>query len=111
MKPEVLVLMYVGRYFCPEGFRLSGECEVLSLVDALYLRYDGVEGAAVVFCGCVVACPSCFFQCRCVGWHGLGHLLVVVVPVACMVVFGRWAVAWRVVLIVWWRVRLVYGCL
>ena len=23
MKPEVLVLMHVGRYFCPEGFRLS----------------------------------------------------------------------------------------
>ena len=94
MKPEVLVLMHVCRYFRPEGFREVWETELLGLlelVDALYLRYDRVEGAAVVFRGCVVACPSCFFQGRCVGWHGLGRVLVVVVPVAwwCSV-GGRW---------------------
>ena len=81
-QPELLVLLHVCRYFRPEGFRLAGETEVLDLldlIDALNLRYDGVKGAAVVFRGCVVACPSCFFQGGCVGWPGLGHVLVIVV--------------------------------
>ena len=73
LKPELLVLLHVGRYFRPEGFRLSGKCDILELVDPLYFRYDGVEGAAIVFRGCGVACPSCFFQGRCGGWYGLGH--------------------------------------
>ena len=61
MKPEILVLLHVCRYFRPGGFRLGGESEVMDLIDlidAWYLRYDGVEGTAVVFRGCVVACTS-----------------------------------------------------
>ena len=48
----------VCRYFRPEGFRVAGENELLGLldlIDSLYLRYDGLTGAAVVFRGCVVA--------------------------------------------------------
>ena len=70
MKPEVLVLLHLSRCICPEGFRVALETELLGLlelIDALYLRYDGVKGAAVVFRGCVVACSSCFFQGGCVG--------------------------------------------
>ena len=38
MKPESLVLLHVGRYFRPEGLRLSGEYKVMKLVDTLYFR-------------------------------------------------------------------------
>ena len=59
VKPEVLVLLHLCHsYFRPEGFRVAGENELLGLldlIDSLYLRYDGVTGAAVVFRGCVVA--------------------------------------------------------
>ena len=70
VKPEVLVLVHLCRYIRPEGFREAWETDLLGLlelIDALYLRYDGVEGAAVVFRGCVVACPSSLFQGGCVG--------------------------------------------
>ena len=72
VQPEFLVLLYLCRYFCPEGFRLAGENEVLGLldlIDVLYLRYDGVKGADVAFRGCVVACPSLDWVGPCPG-HG-----------------------------------------
>ena len=103
MKPEVLVLVHLGRYVCPERFRLCGECEVLSLLDTLYFRYDGVEGRSCCISRMCFDMPVLHVPmplCR-VAWVRpcSGHC-----GVCCLVVFGRWAVAWRVVLVVWWKV-------
>jgi len=70
VKLEVLVLLHLCRYILPEGFRVAVGNDLLGLlelIDAKYLRYDGVKGAAVVFRGCVVVCPSSLLQGGCVG--------------------------------------------
>ena len=35
VKPELLVLLHVCRYFRPKGFRLAGKNEVVDFVDTL----------------------------------------------------------------------------
>ena len=59
IEPEVLVLMHVSCDFCPEGFRLLCEGEVICFLDSLYFRYDGVQYAAVIRRRCAFACPAC----------------------------------------------------